>query len=279
ISFIRSPDAHGDWTTSSASLNFFNSIEETCLFTAQTTLSPTPTPTMSNQNMNSSENIENIFISEVMVSPETGADEWIELYNDNAFEVNLKDWFIDDVEHGGSTQKKFSLTIPTYGLAVLEIKSSIFNNSGDDVRLINSLDNVIDSFTYDFSEKGKSFGRIIYSSSEFCLQIPSKNTINNNCIDDEEIENEQINSTINSSDSKNQPYITETTQIDSPSSDITNYIDPAIIETNDVLGASTLSYNTNTGQTKPFLNSLLFISCCYSLLTLLSVSLKMKLRI
>jgi len=280
ISFIRSPDAHGEWTTASASLSFFNTIEETCLYFQPITSSPTPTPspTPSIQNSNNSTNIKNIYISEAMVAPDTGDNEWVELYNDNNFEVNLIDWYIDDIAEGGSTQKKFSLSIPVYGFAVVDIKSSVFNNSGDEVRLLNSFGDLTDSFTYDFSQKGKTFGKISFLSTEFCTQEPSKNRFNNTCIDnldDESTQNNDIKSTINL---ESKPYISKVTKINTPTIDGKNYIEINSTKTNDVLGASTLSYKYSQTDRKPFLNSLLLISASYSLLTLLSVSLKIKLR-
>ncbi len=283
ISFIRVPDAHGDWATASSSLNFFNSIEETCLYFAPTSVPltptsiPTPTPT-TKPNENNSINIKNIYISEVMVAPDTGENEWIELYNDNAYEVNLIDWYIDDVAEGGSTQKKFSLAIPTYGFAVINVKQSIFNNTSDEVRLLNPKSEQIDSFLYDFSEKGKTFGRINFKNNDFCLQNPSKGLINTTCIEDEEIKTEQqvITPTI-------EPYIANVTQNQkstpmlSGSKPVTeNYIEvPNQIDKN-VLGSSNILVNSENKNTNPVIPSLVFLSTGYSLLTVISVSLKMK---
>src|SRR3989344_4320200 len=135
ISFIRIPDAHGDWSTGPASLSYFNSIEESCFTTVITpTISPTPTPSPTIIiDENNSVDIKSIYISEVMVAPETGNNEWVEIYNDNGFEVNLIDWFIDDVAEAGSTQKKFSISIPSYRFTVIELSQSIFNNSSDQI--------------------------------------------------------------------------------------------------------------------------------------------------
>ncbi|OGK31155.1 hypothetical protein A3F29_01010 [Candidatus Roizmanbacteria bacterium RIFCSPHIGHO2_12_FULL_33_9] len=280
ISFIRSPDAHGEWTTASASLSFFNTIEETCLYFQPITPSPTPTPSPAPtvQNNNNSTNTKNIYISEAMVAPDTGNNEWVELYNDNAFDVNLIDWYIDDIAEGGSTQKKFSLLIPAYGYMTVDIKSAVFNNSGDEVRLLNPLGDLIDSFKYDFSEKGKSFGRESFNNSEFCLQESSKNKANNRCIEELDEESKQINDTDETISLESKPYISEVTKINTPTIDGKNYIEFNSTKTNDVLGASTLSYNHSQTDRKPILNSLLLISTSYSLLTLLSVSLKIKLR-
>lgn len=282
ISYIRIPDAHGDWATAPSSLNFFNSIEETCLFSSPTpiplpTSTPTPTPAVK-PNENNSLNIKNIYISEVMVAPESGENEWAELYNDNAYEVNLIDWYIDDIAEGGSTQKKFNLTVPSYGYAFIELKQSIFNNSSDEVRLLNPKSEQIDSFSYDFSEKGKTFGRINFKNNDFCLQSPSKGLINSTCMEDEEIiiEKEITSPTI-------EPYISNVTQnqkstpITSGSKPVTeNYIEIPRQIGNAVLGSSNILVNSHNKDKNPVISSLVFLSTGYSLLTVISVSLKMK---
>jgi len=277
ISFIRSPDAHGEWTTASSSLNFFNSIEETCLFIQSIIPSPTLTQIPSSQNDKSTESIKYIYISEVMVAPNTGEKEWVEIYNDNAYDVNLKDWFIDDIAEGGSTQKKFSLTLQAYSYMIVELNSSIFNNDGDDVRLLDSSNNLIDIFSYDFSEKGKTFGRIDFSNLEYCLQEPSKAQINSSCLDENQNNEDQNISEAEGSDLSNletyTPKVTESKNIiDQP----INYIQNEITTPPNVLGASTISYNSNQQKSSKPLAPLALMSTGYSLLTLLSISLKIK---
>jgi len=78
----------------------------------------------------------NIYLSEVMVDPETGSSEWIEIYNNNDFQIFLNSWYIDDLENEGTTPKKFSLTVNSQDYAVFELSSSMFNNNGDSVRLL-----------------------------------------------------------------------------------------------------------------------------------------------
>ena len=53
-----------------------------------------------------------MYLSEVMVQPESGNNEWIEVYNANEFEVALDNWYIDDLENAGTTPKQLPLTIP-----------------------------------------------------------------------------------------------------------------------------------------------------------------------
>ena len=274
ISFIRIPDAHGDWATAPSTLTNFNSINESCLYLLPTTdsisptLSPTitPTPTITN-----SENIKNIYISEIMVAPETGNNEWVELYNDNAFEVNLIDWFIDDIPEGGSTQKKFSISIPSYGFAVIELSQSIFNNSSDQIRLVNPLNEEVDNFMYDFSEKGFTFGNIDFNKNDFCLQTPSYGKINNKCIEDETEgdNNNKISKTSKSSMSTTNQQLTKKTNIE-------NYLELPSNEVPSVLGSSNISFKTNSKDNNSINQFAAFLSSTYSLLTVISISLKMK---
>ncbi|MFH1827231.1 MAG: lamin tail domain-containing protein [bacterium] len=277
ISYIRVPDANGDWSTGSASLNYFNSIEETCLATVITSItSPTPTPSLTiNGEENNSIEIDNVYISEVMVAPNTGENEWVEIYNDNAYKVNLKDWFIDDIAAGGSAQKKFSLIISKYGYSTIEINSSMFNNSGDSIRLLNPENNLIDSFYYDFSEKGKTFGRIDFLNSEYCLNNPTKGQVNDSCLDkNTNNENQNKNPTSTTNPSTLEVYIPKVTENKNIKVQPINYVESQMTTSSNILGASTISYNSNKQKNNHTIQSLTLLSTSYSLLTLFSISLK-----
>lgn len=139
-------------------------------------LTPTPTPT----DVPSSA-YDNIYLSEVFPYPDSG-NEWVELYNSNDFSVRLSNWYIDDSENAGSTPKIFSLDIGPKSYAVFELSSSVFNNDGDSVRLLDFAKTAKDSFEYPAATKEKSFGRTSFASDDFCLQNPSKNGSNGPCI-------------------------------------------------------------------------------------------------
>src|SRR3989344_2790589 len=134
-----------------------------------------PTPTSQQSAIN------NIYISEVMVYPNTGEKEWVELYNNNNHQVTLNDWYLDDLEDAGSTPKKFSLTLVGKSYGVYYLPSNIFNNDRDSVRLLDFGRAVKDSFEYLQGEKNLSWGRASLDSDTFCLQEPSPNTANLNC--------------------------------------------------------------------------------------------------
>lgn len=138
-------------------------------------LTPTPTPTTIPISHN------NIFISEVMPNPEDNNSEWIELYNNNDFEVLLNNWYIDDGKDTGSSPKLFTITIPSHQYVVIELTSSLFNNDGDTVRLLDFNKIEKDSFLYTSTTKGITYGRISFASNEFCEQDPTKGSSNKSC--------------------------------------------------------------------------------------------------
>lgn len=152
---------------------YFDSISITELqITPPVTIAPTVQPL--------NKHIKNIFISEVMVYPSTNEPEWVEIFNDNNEEITLVDWFIDDVEDGGAAPKKFSLTISPFSYTSIEVTSSLFNNTGDEVRLLNNNKEIVDSFSYEASEKNISLGK---QNNLFCMQTPTKNKKNNMCLE------------------------------------------------------------------------------------------------
>ncbi len=180
ISYQRLPDSENNWTTASANLGKFNShTEQACLIpTITPTVPPTPTetPTPSPISYN------NIFISEIMANPESGSNEWVELYNSNDFSVSLNNWLIDDLENNGSSPRMFSLEIPAKSYRLFNLTSSIFNNGGDTVRLLDFNKTLKDDFEYSSSTQGKTWGRIDFSNDNFCLQDPSYESVNNSCL-------------------------------------------------------------------------------------------------
>src|SRR3989339_911233 len=151
------------------------------------TLISTPTPTLPAEVLTEAGSLilssyNDIFLSEVMVNPASDDKEWVEIYNNNDFPVSLNNWFIDDLENDGSTPKIFSLEIGAKSYGVFDITSSIFNNGGDTVRLLDFNKNLKDDFEYQKTEQGKTLGRTSFDSDYFCLQKPSKNSVNNSCI-------------------------------------------------------------------------------------------------
>ncbi|MEK9178907.1 MAG: lamin tail domain-containing protein [Patescibacteria group bacterium] len=196
ISWARIPDGNSIWATGSASFGLLNSTLISCLLaptpspTPTQTPSPTPTPTNTPTPTQSppsptttpSPSAQNIILSEIYPNPKTGNNEWIELYNQNDTEVSLVDWYIDDAENEGSSPKKFNLVIPAKGFATFDLTSSIFNNDGDTVRLLNAQKQEVDTVEYASIKSEQSYSRQgATTDSKWCSTAASKAAVNSLC--------------------------------------------------------------------------------------------------
>jgi len=247
---------------------------------------PTPTDSTDSTDLTTPNQIptNNVYISEIMVYPETSDHEWIEFYNNNDFPVTLKDWYIDDLENGGSSPKKISLDIQAKNYAVYDLSFSMFNNNGDQVRLLNTDKNVIDSFEYALAEKNISWARIDFDTDQFCLQATTKNQANNdNCINDNI---DSITTTVASVTNTPTPQkiLTKKTATIAanfkkitPSISSKNYSNIYSSVTNtQVLGEADSRIFTNNIKENPLKKSLSFLSTAFPFLTIVSLFFKMK---
>lgn len=314
ISYFRYPDGSDNWISGNANLGKYNfSMEQACLFPTLTSIQPTPTDSTDSTDSiigsvtpdpytylttspilspiqltpTDSTDLTNVYLSEVMINPNSGEKEWIEIYNNNDFSITLTDWYIDDLENAGSSPKIFSLLINAKSYDVIDVSSSIFNNDGDSVRLLDLNKNLKDDFEYKKSEQGKTLGRTTFESDDFCLQEPSKNLTNNPCI---------YPTPTNIQKCLGQACLSPTeiiTKIKLPInmglinqtptkklSPIFYLPDETLIKIDytppDVLGA-TDKLIINSPNQKILINLLCFISFSYSLLTISSVLFRMKL--
>jgi hypothetical protein len=104
-----------------------------------------------------------IFISEILPNPD-GDDlegEFVEIYNASDFPVNLTDWMLDDME-GGSKPYKLKddnniIEAGNYFIINRTESGVILNNSYDQVRLIDSNNNLVDEVEYRSTFNGKSY--------------------------------------------------------------------------------------------------------------------------
>ena len=123
--------------------------------TATLTITQTSTPTITPEPTASQSIPTNISLSEIYGCPGTDEKEWVEIYNNNDQEFSLTDWKIrDSTENNKHT---FSLTIAPHALLAIELNNSILNNSGDTVKLLNTLDQVQDEMSYPTCESNKSW--------------------------------------------------------------------------------------------------------------------------
>jgi len=122
-----------------------------------------------------------IIINEVLPSPE-GPDsekEWIEIFNQNNFEVDLSDWQISDAS---GTIKTYTFPIGTkinpQGFIVLYRPTTkiTLNNEGDVLKLIQPDGKIIDSVNYEKAPMGSSYNRI--GSKWLWSIVPTPGSIN-----------------------------------------------------------------------------------------------------
>ena len=291
LTYARIPDGSDNWATAEASFGLWNSTRENCIILPTSTPIPTPspttiptptitltnipTPTPTTSTTSYPNTYDSIYISEVMVYPEKNNPEWIELYNDNDFPVSLHDWYVDDLENEGSSPKVFSLEIPGKQYRTFELTSSIFNNNGDSVRLLDLNKNEKDSFEYIKAIQGKTYGRTSFDSDTYCIQEPSKNVANNSCIESTLQPASKVNVIpINNPTIQSKKQNAVTQKVIQPTSSFligSNVKSPQ----NEILGENTQK-SPSQSTPAPFYQTPFYISFSYSLLTIFSMLIKMK---
>lgn len=300
-SFIRFPDGDNNWIASSSSIGKFNLSNQSCVFIPTSTPIPTLLPTPSNTpiptieqlhyetitNTPTTPPINHIYISEVMIHPNPNENEWIELFNNNKDTISLQNWYIDDYENKGSTPKKISIQISPKSYFTFDIKNALFNNAGDQVRLLDEYQNEIDSFEYSSSSENITYGRIDFISSEFCSQNPSKNSANTECIDTKLINQskptqQNLPTNISTITPSFQNKQTKTINSKSSSKQLTKKITPFLqnLENSfdqNVLGMTTsASHSIHLSQNTLLCQYFSSLSLIYSILTIFFICIKMK---
>jgi len=126
----------------------------------------------------SSSSYEKIKINEILPNPlgDDAEGEWIELFNENNFSVNLRDWKVDDEFDAGSKtfviNKDFYIDAEEY-LVIRRAESKIaLNNNRDYVNIYNPDNNLVDSVFYEKTYKGESYARG-KNDKWFWTKIPS----------------------------------------------------------------------------------------------------------
>lgn len=268
-SFARCPDGGNYWSTTTIISKNSSNLPACFVLTPTPTATPTstPTPTIKPTPYPTPTSYDDIFLSEAMVNPASGEQEWVEIYNGNDFTVSLFNWYIDDIEGGGSSPKKFSLDIPSHGYKVFTFASSIFNNDEDSVRLLDFNKNLKDDFEYFMSSTGQTYGRTV-GTEDFCLQSPSYEAVNNSCLTPLVLVQSQPSPSITK--------VVKTVKSIAPTVKIAKFKvknEAKHINKAEVLGTA----DKHTFQ-NPTLDQLSFLSLSYSLLTMLSILFKMKFK-
>ena len=105
---------------------------------------------------------QNIIINEFVSSPESGATEWVELFNTGKTPVDLNDWHIKD---GSESKTNLSGIINPSAYLIIDKISGKLNNTGDAISLYDGVDRLIDVVAYGkgalaIPTKGESLARI-----------------------------------------------------------------------------------------------------------------------
>lgn len=191
----RIPDGSSIWVSGAPSIGRFNLTGASCLQPPSPTPTPsptrTPTPTKTptlhptqtpTATYTSPPTYENIYITEFHANPETGKQEWVELYNGNEAPVTLESWYIDDVNDAGATPYRFSLSIQAGSYAAVDLAGSMFNNDGDSVRLLDRNEVQKDALSYTDVDPKSTINRNVLTSAAICFAPQTKGIPNVSCI-------------------------------------------------------------------------------------------------
>lgn len=193
-SYSRNPDGAGSFTNACAPTpNATNCVSvptntplptNTPTETATSTPGPSSTPTATNTPAPGG-----LFVNEFMPAPAqdwnndntaNDDDEWIEIYNANAFAVDLSGWLLDDVGGGGSVAYVLpggtTIHANSYHVFYHSETNLALNNSNDDVRLLKPDATIADTISYNTSDSNASWSRNPDGAAyftQFCPPTPN----------------------------------------------------------------------------------------------------------
>jgi len=122
-----------------------------------------PTPTTFNNPL---------ILSEIMANPDTGQDEWLEIYNPSSESISLKNLcFYDQSKNSRCLSEDVSISPFSY--FTHSFSSGFLNNDGDTVTFLNT------SITYPKSAKNISYS--LQKDNTWCFTEISQNKDNNSC--------------------------------------------------------------------------------------------------
>lgn len=297
LSSSRLPDGGDVWTATSSSIGFFNTNPTVSCIRTLPTLTPTNTPSPSPTITPTP--YPNLILSEIYPYPLSNEKEWVELYNPNIFQVSVDGWSMDDGENGGSAPQKLSGTIPPLSFLSFDLSVSLFNNDGDVIRLLNPEGKEVAKTSYSSISQSQSWS-LQKNGNDYCQTSATKNAVNSECIP-----NETPTPTVS------QPYVEPTPQPDAlilgataqedafdgqqdgtiPSEDPLAWSEiheshqknqqDETVNVNEIKVSNIKTVDSDTGdknvpQQTALLKSLSFSSFSFSLISLLSLVLKIK---
>lgn len=201
-SYARNPHTSNNWVSQLATFGLLNDSLSDCTvviptpssnippsiaFTPTPTQVNTPTPSFTPTTVPSATPqptptpIPKVYLNEIHANPADDQPEWVELYNGSDFSVDLHGWFIDDIENGGSVPIALTGVIQSKQLFVFDMTKTIFNNTGDNVRLIDSQGTMVEIFLYDHTDVAMSWAKPYPEATYYCIQSPSRTQTNFGC--------------------------------------------------------------------------------------------------
>lgn len=100
-----------------------------------------------------------VVINEFLAIPSSGS-EFMELYNPTQSTIDLSGWAVDDIDGGSSPKILPTPTLLAPNTWLVVSLSNVLNNSGDQVRLLNPMGQVIDHYSYTSASAGLSWSRM-----------------------------------------------------------------------------------------------------------------------
>lgn len=120
-----------------------------------------------------------VVINELYPNPNTGEEEWLELYNAGNQAVELSGWQVWDQLSSSSLVYQFNTSTLFDPQALLVINlHNVLNNSGDALTLKNAGEQIIDFLSYSSSTKGQSWSRDPNDLTKIYETTPTKNLAN-----------------------------------------------------------------------------------------------------
>lgn len=141
-----------------------------------TDIPPTSEPTITNTPTPLPTPISNLYINEIMPNPDTGS-EWLEIFNDNDFDINLENYKIKDNTTHYRIISANTILAHSYYIFMF---SNYLNNSDDSITLFDQYTQQIgETFSYTKTTKGYSYS--LQEDNTWCLTTNSLNQDNNSC--------------------------------------------------------------------------------------------------
>ncbi len=177
VPWSRTVDGAGEWTDTYAPSPGGPNIPPppTATPTATATATPSPTPVPSGF----------ITLNEVLPAPKTidfdgdgeanYLDEYIELYNPQTLPVALGGWLLDDADGGSSPFVIPDDTIIEANGFLIFFRSQTgiaLNNDGDEVRLLDPVQRLVDAFSYSIAHSDEAWSRSEDGAGEWTNAFP-----------------------------------------------------------------------------------------------------------